>query len=940
MNAVEIEEAVEALARAPFDPSNFPFAFIEAFGAKEATVKRIRSGESNKSDVAGAVLWHRHLHVMAVPEGGVSETFEALKASPKTNGPNGPKFILATDGALVEAEELGSGAVLSCGFAELAERFGFFLPLAGISTVAEIRDNPFDIKATGRLNKLYVEILRQNPDWAGEERRQDLNAFMARLIFCYYAEDTGIFLQDLFTNTLRTWSDPNVESFAPASTEWVIGQLFAAMNIDPRVEKRADHGLKPWADQFPYVNGGLFTERVEIPRLSKVARSYLLRVGDLNWTEINPDIFGSMIQAIAEEDERGSLGMHYTSVPNIMKVLGPLFLDDLKAKLEEAGTSVRKLRALRRRLARIRVFDPACGSGNFLVIAYREMRAIEAEIVRRTDDVPTSVIPLAHFYGIEIKDFAAQIARLSLLIAEFQADWRHISQQAACKAVLPLDNTGTIHCGNALRMDWTQVLDGAGEARGATDEVTGTQAFEEQDLAGGTGRLNLAPAEQNEAAWETYICGNPPYRGSQDQTPENKSDLARACHDTSIATRSTDYVIGWFAKATSLIEKYNDTFFAFVTTNSINQGRQVAKIWPSLLNEGSEIIFARPSFLWSNLASNKAAVMVSIIGMGYRSGRKKFVYDGVSSKEADFIGPYLLPNIDTFIQERRTILSDMPLMHNGSMPNDGGGLLVNRAEATSLIKEDSRASEFLRVFVGTSELIDGKLRYAIWCPDEMYGMRAQQIECLNSRFAMVQSHRSRSTRPATNSLANVPYRFGEVRWTEKSSFIVPRHSGERRTYIPAAIDRGEKVVGDSALFVPSSLQWDFAIFSTRMHTLWIATVCGKIKSDFRYSNTLGWNTFPVPPLTDEDKAALTQCAEGILLAREVHFPATIADLYDPDTMPANLYAAHEKNDETLERIYIGRRFRNDTERLEHLFKRYVEMTESEKASGKAKGRKR
>ncbi|MEE2951247.1 MAG: DNA methyltransferase [Pseudomonadota bacterium] len=945
MNAVEIEEAVETLARAPFDPSEFPFAFIEAFGAKEATVRRIRSGESNKTDVEGAVLWHRHLHVMAVAEGGVSEAFEKLRASPKTNGPNGPKFILATDGALVEAEELGSGAVLSCGFAELAERFGFFLPLAGISTVAEIRDNPFDIKATGRLNKLYVEILRQNPDWASEERRHDLNAFMARLIFCYYAEDTGIFLQDLFTATLRQMSDPNAENFAPGSVEWVIGQLFTAMNIDPRVEKRVDRGLRPWADQFPFVNGGLFTDRVEIPRLSKVARSYLLRVGDLNWTEINPDIFGSMIQAVAEENERGSLGLHYTSVPNIMKVLGPLFLDDLKAKLEEAGTSVRKLRALRRRLARIRVFDPACGSGNFLVIAYREMRAIEAEIVKRTDDTPTSVIPLAHFYGIEIKDFAAQIARLSLLIAEFQADWRHISQQAACKAVLPLDNTGTIHCGNALRIDWAQVLDGAGEADGRKDEDGGTRDVDEHDLAGGTGRLNLVPVEESEPAWEIYICGNPPYRGSTWQTKDQKDDLEAIFKGRTKSWKSLDYVAGWFMKAADYdAATASRADAAFVSTNSICQGQQVPILWPLIFEAGSQIAFAHTSFKWANLASQNAGVTVVVVGMSCEPN-DRYIFDldaegQARARRVDNLSPYLVRADNIIATSRSTTISDLSPMMWGNKPTDGGNFFFSRFERDLLLNQYPGADRYIRAFYGSIEFIRGICRYCLWISDEE-AEEAKKFPEIAHRLEAVAKSRASSVAKETRPAAAFPHRFRQIQGVgERTTFVVPKVSSENRDFLPVGFLPENSIVSDNAFALYDAPLWNLALIASKLHLVWIATVCGKLETRYRYSNTLGWNTFPVPPLTDEDKAALTECAETILLAREAHFPATIADLYDPDEMPANLRAAHETNDETLERIYIGRRFKNDTERLEHLFKRYVEMTEAEKTSGKAKGRKR
>lgn len=390
MNAVEIEQAITDLAEQPFDPAQFPYAFLEAFGNKATTIKRLRAGASNKSDLGG-VLQTSNIHILTCETGQVTQTLKALKASPATAKAKA-KFILATDGADFEAEDLSSGDTVACAFKDFPDHFGFFLPLAGISTVRQIRENAFDIRATSRLNRLYVELLKDNPEWGTAQRRHDLNHFMARLIFCFFAEDTDIFVgKGRFTETVAQMSARD-----SSNTHEVIATLFRAMNT--RREDRTAAGIPRWADGFPYVNGALFSGSTEVPRFSRIARSYLLNVGGLNWTEINPDIFGSMIQAIAEDEERGELGMHYTSVPNILKVLNPLFLDDLRAKLEEAGDNARMLLNLRKRMARIRVFDPASGSGNFLVIAYKEMRAIEAKINRRRSEPDrASKIPLTNF---------------------------------------------------------------------------------------------------------------------------------------------------------------------------------------------------------------------------------------------------------------------------------------------------------------------------------------------------------------------------------------------------------------------------------------------------------------------------------------------------------------------------------------------------------------
>ena len=507
MNAVEIEQAITDLAEQPFDPAEFPYAFLEAFGNKEITLKRLRAGASNKSDLGG-VLQTNNIHILTCEAGRVTQTLAALKASPAT-AKTKAKFVLATDGSDLEAEDLTSGETVACAFESFPDHFGFFLPLAGISTVRQISENAFDIRATSRLNRLYVELLKDNPEWGTAERRRDMNHFMARLIFCFFAEDTDIFVgKGRFTDTVAQMSAKD-----SSNTHEVIATLFRAMNTK-RVDQMAAQ-IPRWAAEFPYVNGKLFSGSVNVPGFSKIARTYLLHVGGLDWTQINPDIFGSMIQAVAEDEERGELGMHYTSVPNILKVLNPLFLDDLRAKLEEAGDNPRMLLNLRKRMARIRVFDPACGSGNFLVIAYKEMRAIEAEINRRRpgEQDRASELPLTNFRGIELRDFPAEIARLALVIAEYQCDVLYRGQRLALAEFLPLSHENWITCGNALQLDWlSECLPTDTGVKVQADELFGSP-------------LDQAEIDFDNRGGETYICGNPPYLGSRDQNDDQKAEL-------------------------------------------------------------------------------------------------------------------------------------------------------------------------------------------------------------------------------------------------------------------------------------------------------------------------------------------------------------------------------------------------------------------------------
>lgn len=917
MNAVEIEEAISLLAEQPFIPDEFPYAFLEAFGNKSTTIKRLKTGNNNKSDIEGGVLQYNNIHIAVCDEGTVTETLKQLKQSPATTKAKA-KFILTTDGKEFQAEDINSGETVVCDYSDFHNHFGFFLRLAGISTIKQIRDDAFDIKATSRLNKLYIELLRHNPEWATADRRHDMNHFMARLIFCFFAEDTDIFPgNDLFTSTVQQMSASDA-----SDTHEIIGEIFRAM--DTKLDERSKKSIKNWTTSFPYVNGELFSGSTEVPVFTKIARSYLVHVGNLDWKKINPDIFGSMIQAVADEDERSVLGMHYTSVPNILKVLNPLFLDDLKDQLEDAGDNGRKLLNLRNRISRIRVFDPACGSGNFLVIGYKKMREIEHEInKRRGESDRSSEIPLTNFRGIELRDFSAEVARLALIIAEYQCDVLYRGQKLALAEFLPLNAENWITCGNSLRIDWLSICP-------PTD--SGVKLYED-DLFSSV--LKQAEIDFENEGGETYICGNPPYLGSQEQTKEQKSDLEKVFRRFTNTWKSLDYVAGWIMKAAEY-GKYTNTMTAFVTTNSICQGRQVPTLWPIVFEMEQEIQFAHTSFRWSNLASHNAGVTVIVIGISKVRRKQKQIFshneDGTTSvRDTENINGYLTPNPNIFINQNTYPLSDLQSMTFGNMPNDGGGLLLNSDDS----KEASLnlvPKKYIRPFYGSSEFIRGVVKKCIWVNENDYDNASKNL-WLQEKFNFVRNIRKDSSRETTKKLAEFPFRFGEVR--QKGServIIIPSVSSENREYLPVGLLEPGSIASNAAFILLDAPIYNLALIASKLHITWIAVVCGKLKTDYRYSNTLGWNTFPVPKLTEKNKIDLTLCAEEILIARERYFPATIAELYDPDKMPEDLRRAHDRNDEVLERIYIGRRFKNDTERLEKLFDLYTQMTKKGKSA--------
>ena len=620
-----------------------------------------------------------------------------------------------------------------------------------------------------------------------------------------------------------------------------------------------------------------------------------------------------MIQAVAEDDERGALGMHYTSVPNILKVLNPLFLDDLRAKLGEAGDNARTLLNLRKRMAKIRVFDPACGSGNFLVIAYKEMRAIEAEINRRRGEPNLrSEIPLTNFRGIELRDFPAEIARLALVIAEYQCDVLYRGQKLALVEFLPLRAENWITCGNALRLDWLSVC----PPTGAGVKLHGDDLF--------SSPLEQARIDFENEGGETYICGNPPYVGDKFQTSEQKQDLKSVFRGRNVSN-AVDYISGWFWKASDYIGTGGGSF-AFVATNSVCQGVQVPIIWPHIFDNGQEIYFAHRSFYWSNNASHNANVICVIVGVHASAPGKKFIFYGDQKREAQNINAYLVDGPDVIVEKHPSPVSSLPIMVAGNIPRDLGNFMLSSAERNALLAEYPQSKKLIRRIVGSKEFINGLDRHCLWIADEDVAV-ARSIPPVFERLQRIKEYRETGSERGKLGI-DTPHKFERTITGRRRQIVIPRVSSENREYVPVGLLTADTIVSDAAQALYDPPLFVLAIICSRLHTAWIRVTAGRMKSDFRYSAGVCYNSFPLPPLTAKNEADLTRCAEDILLAREHHFPATIADLYDPEAMPEDVRQAHERNDEVLERIYIGRRFKNDTERLEKLFDLYTKMTAS------------
>lgn len=881
MNPAEIYDALAALAANPHDPVEFPFDFALATDNTPATVAKLKGGTFNKSDLPGGVLMNQKFHFAPALTGMAAVTLDALRANKRTLK-HKPAILIATDGVEIAAEHLKSGDTLHCAFSELGDRFGFFLPAAGKERYRAAEENPVDVKVSGKLAKLYDALIRRNPDWATKSRRHDMNQLMTRLIFCLFAEDVGIFPENQFSRLIFTHAGDKGEGMRD-----VLISAFTAMST-PRDRRDA---LPAWTREFEYVNGGLFAGGIDAPVFDAPSARYLRDVSAENWKGINPDIFGSMIQSVADAKLRSELGMHYTSVPNIMKVLGPLFLDDLDAEIDRAWDRERALRQVLDRIAKIRVFDPACGSGNFLVVAYRALRVREIRILTRlaeltggTQTEMWSVVPIRNFYGIDLADFAVETAKLALFIAEYQAN--ALFQQAFGRkpADLPLRDAANIVCDNALRVNWERIC----------------------------------PVPED--GGEVFIAGNPPFLGKAQQEDDQKADKDAVFSGVTKNYKAFDYVAGWFYKAGQYIAGRNARA-ALVSTNSIVQGAAVSTVWPLVLGAEREIFFAHRTFKWRNNASANAAVMCVIVGMRNRSSTQKTLIDGELSFGAANINTYLLDAPDVFVKPERQSIFGLPEMLFGNMPRDGGHLILDDADRASLLADGF--GDFVKTYMGSEEVVKGFKRYCLWITDDRV-VEARKHPITDQRLIRVAEMRADSDAETTRGFAAAPHRFVQIQGVaQHHSILVPSVTSERRPYLPFERVSADTIASNLNFALYDAPDWCMALIASRLHLVWIGTVCGKLKSDFRYSNTLGWNTFPVPKFTDDQLDALTKSAMAILRCRYGHYPATIAELYDPEKMPDDLRAAHKANDDLLESMYIGRPFRNDTERLEHLFKLYA-----------------
>lgn len=880
MNISQIENNLKQLLNS-FNRETFIYDLLAAYYLPKASITRLQKGNLNLSKVQGEISWKKKLFFKEEFENDLHLTITEIKKNIKHN----QRFIIVTDYKSLLAIDTLTHDQLDIPLNELHKHFDFFLPWAGMEKATHAAENPADVKAAEKMAKLFDEIKKENPD-TSPEFLHNLNIFFTRLLFCYFAEDTNIFEDDQFSHAIQSHTRAD-----GSDTDVYLNRLFWVLNT-PK-EKRGE--LPNYLNAFPYVNGGLFKDEIQCPKFNAKSRQILIESGDNNdWSAINPDIFGSMFQAVISVDQRSSFGQHYTSVPNIKKVIDPLFLDELKEEFDKAKGNDKKLRELLHRIQKIKIFDPACGSGNFLIIAYKELRRLEMQILKELGGMAFTGISLNNFYGIELDDFAHEIAKLSLWLAEHQMNVEFFNEFGRTNPTLPLQEAGQIVCGNACRLDWEAVC----------------------------------PKNEGD---EIYILGNPPYLGSGNQTNIQKEDLATVFRSLS-NYKNLDYIACWFLLGANYIQN-NNSQLAFVSTSSICQGEQVSYFWPLIFSKNLEIGFSHNSFKWRNNAKNSAAVSVVIIGLRNIHNSQKKLFNDNSYLYCNNISPYLIPS-NNFIVEKRLnpISSLLPTMSYGNKPADGGFLILTDEEKNELTRNYPESKKFLKPFLGSNEVIKGISRWCLWINDNHFN-EAKSILGISERIEGVRNFRNASTKKATQELANFPYRFAEVRYYQSESIIIPRHSSESRNYIPFGFVDSDTIISDSSQAIYNCEPWLFSVINSNIHILWVKTVCGKLEDRIRYSSSLCYNTFPFPPISSQRKEELTQCTFRILDEREKHPEKTLAELYDPDKMPEGLREAHRLNDEAVERCYRSTPFTSDEERLEYLFKLYEKMIQEEKEKG-------
>lgn len=879
------------------DKKDFFYNFLHAYGLPKNTITLLKKGDKSRSvGIGNDVALNRKIYFKDVTVGEDLDAVLVALIESDVVRKNKIRFCLVTDFESIVAYDVDTKEFLRTSIDLLSKQYAFFLPLAGYEKAIMFSEHPADIRASEQMGRLF-DLIKQRNNSSKPEDIHALNVFLTRLLFCFYAEDTGLFEENQFTNAISSFTQKDGCDMSAFFT-----RLFYVLN-QPYGSNARD-ALPAHYTNFPYVNGSLFAVDTPVPEFSANARKLLIDCGTLDWSEINPDIFGSMFQAVIDTEQRGNLGQHYTSVPNIMRVIQPLFLDDLEDSLVKAIGNATKLQTLLMRLTRIRGLDCCSGSGNFLIIAYKELRLFEMKVIDALNEIQPQMyfsgITLDQFYGIEIDDFAAEIAVLSLWIAEHQMSNLFKEKFGTAPAPLPLGKAGNILCANSLRVDWREFM----------------------------------PKEDGRGIpYEVYLFGNPPFLGFGSRTKEQNSDMQQCIGDLNKFKRM-DYIAAFFWKGAQYIKDGGS--LAFVSTNSICQGAQASILWQPILNLGVHINFAYQSFPWTNNAKDKAGVHVVIVGLSNSPSYStifKEVGNGIQKTIVKNISPYLTDGSNLAVQAHNNPLSGQSTMVFGSMPRDGGYLLMDFNEKEQLISNEPQAAIWVRQFTGADEFIKGKLRYCLWLVDATEN-DFTTMPLVYNRINKVKKMRLDSKAESTRDFAKTPHLFAQIAQPLSGNYILfPSVSSERREYVPIGFLDSSVIASNLVNIIPNATFYEFGVLTSKMHNTWLSAVCGRLGSSYRYSATVVYNTFPWPEATQPQRDRIEALAKEVLLVREDYVGKSLAELYDPDKMPDSLRAAHKALDLAVDRLYRDAPFRDNTERLEHLFARYEKLISKEE--GKA-----
>jgi len=868
--------------------------FFNIFGLTRRRVASFEEPVKKLGDARGSIdlLWKGTLLVEHKSKGkDLTKAYaQALDYFPGINEQDLPQYVLVSDFTDFRLYNLDSDEEFDFTLDELPEKIHLFGFISGYKQHAYHEEDPVNIRVAEKMGELHDELLKSG--YSGHS----LEVFLVRLIYTLFADDTGIFPKDHFHYFLENRTNPN--GFDTGSTLALIFQMLNTAN-----EKRQS-GLDEELLQFPFVNGGLFEEVLSIPMFNEKMRKVLIDCCSFDWSKVSPAIFGSLFQSVMDTKQRREIGGHYTSEKNILKVARPLFLDDLRAEFESAKNDLRKLTALRNKIAALCFFDPACGCGNFLIITYRELRRLEIEILKQQRKLSKkkdalqmvigvdqlSRIDVDSLYGIELEEFPARIAEVAIWLTDHQMNMELSQEFGQTYIRLPLKKSVNIKHGNALQMDWDFVP-----------------------------KANL------------IILGNPPFIGKQMRNAEQNADMDLVC--APLKTYGVlDYVSAWYVKAAQFIKDTNIKV-AFVSTNSITQGEQVGVLWNWMLAQGVEIYFAHRTFRWINDARGKAAVFCVIIGFGLQDVSKRRLFDYATPDAeameitAKNINPYLIAADNVVIDSRNKPICDIPEMSFGSMPNDGGFLLLDSDEKKELLSLEPNAKKYIRPFLGSQEFINKEERWCIWLVDVSPAEMRMMPEIMK-RVDKVKANRLQSKREATKKLARTPYLFGEIRQPDSDYLLIPGVSSELREYVPIGFMDKKVVASNLAYTVPNATLYHFGTLTSQMHMAWMRAVCGRLEGRYRYSNNIVYNNFPwAMNVSEKQKERVEKSAQAVLDARKEFPDSSLADLYDPSAMPKVLVDAHRALDKAVDHCYRTEAFKTELERLEFLFGLYRQYTE-------------